>query len=69
MAWITTAEAAQIIGITTIRVRQLVANGTLKAERFGRDWKVSEASARGYQRQKPGPKPKKPRKPASETPS
>jgi excisionase family DNA binding protein len=33
--YITTTEAAERLGISSARVRQLVANGTLPAQKFG----------------------------------
>jgi excisionase family DNA binding protein len=33
----TTSEAADVLGVTVGRVRQLVIDGTLQAEKFGRD--------------------------------
>ena len=39
----TTAEAAERLGITTGRVRQLVLAGKLPAEKFGRDLMIREA--------------------------
>lgn len=37
----TTAEAATALGVTVGRVRQLVLDGTLKAEKFGRDLSIT----------------------------
>jgi len=33
--WLTTAQAAKILGVTAARVRQLIREGTVKAHRFG----------------------------------
>ena len=37
MGFITTKQAAQILGITPVRVRQLIQQKTLKSEKQGRD--------------------------------
>ena len=38
----TTCEAAQVLGISEVRVRQLAASGALKAMRHGRAWVFEE---------------------------
>lgn len=38
MKHITTAQAAQELGLTEGRIRQLARSGVLKGERAGRDW-------------------------------
>jgi excisionase family DNA binding protein len=57
--YITTSEAAEIIGCVDSRVRQLLRAGTLDGKRLGRDWLVSRNSAEGYseKERKPGRKP------------
>ena len=40
---ITTAEAAKRLGISAIRVRQLIASGRLPAVKLGRDWLIQVA--------------------------
>ncbi len=53
--YLTTSDAAQRLGITTMRIRQLIA-----AERFpgaihpGRDWLLPAREVFAYQRRKPG---------------
>ena len=37
MSLVTTKEAAQILGVTPVRVRQLIKDGRLVAEKRGRD--------------------------------
>ena len=37
MSLATTKEAAQILGVTTVRMRQLIKDGRLVAEKRGRD--------------------------------
>jgi len=43
---ITTNEAAQILGVSVGRVRQLVTSGQLQGEKSGRDYMVSHDSVR-----------------------
>ena len=38
---LTSAEAARELGITQSRIRQLIAAGTLRAEKHGRDWLIA----------------------------
>lgn len=59
--YVTTAEAARIIGCVDRRVRQLLKSKVLEGELVGRDWLVKKASAEKYRdaERKPGPKPKK----------
>jgi excisionase family DNA binding protein len=58
----TTSEAAAKLGVTVGRVRQLVLDGTLQAEKFGRDLVITaEALELARQRKTtrgPEPKPK-----------
>lgn len=58
--YITTREAARIIGCVERQVRQLLQKKVLEGERAGRDWIVLKTSAETYaaNRPKPGPKPK-----------
>lgn len=58
--YITTSEAAEIIGCVDSRVRQLLRKAVLAGRRMGRDWMVDKASAERYAaaERKPGPKPK-----------
>lgn len=46
---LTTTEAAALLGVTRRRVQELIRLGTLKAEKFGRDWQVDQASVEAYQ--------------------
>jgi excisionase family DNA binding protein len=46
--WITTAEAARLSGYTLQRVRQLIAAGEVKGQRFGQVWQVSRRSLLAY---------------------
>lgn len=42
-ATLTTKEAAERLGVTPARVRQLVLAGSLPAEKFGRDLMIKES--------------------------
>jgi len=57
--WITTDEAAEIIGVSSHQVRHLLRSDTLRGKRFGRSWMVERRSAEAYAalERKPGPKP------------
>jgi len=44
MNYVTSGEAANILGITTGRVRQLLLNGTLKGKHFGHVWMLDRRS-------------------------
>ncbi|MBK8935099.1 MAG: helix-turn-helix domain-containing protein [Chloroflexi bacterium] len=57
--WITTDEAADIVGVTAHQIRHLLRNNVLKGQRFGRSWMVTRRSAEEYavKERKPGPKP------------
>lgn len=56
--YITTSEAAEIIGCVDSRVRQLLREGAIAGERVGRDWLVDKRSAERYRdsERKRGPK-------------
>jgi excisionase family DNA binding protein len=51
---LTTKEAAQILGVSDARVRQLVLSGKLPAEKFGRDLMIDEADLEAVKERKPG---------------
>lgn len=44
--YITTTEAAALIGVSPQWVRQLAADGLLKGQRFGRDWLIDARDAK-----------------------
>ncbi|HMQ04882.1 MAG TPA: helix-turn-helix domain-containing protein [Pyrinomonadaceae bacterium] len=59
MKLLSTREAAQELGISPIRVRQLIQEGKLKASRVGRDYVIEEKDLAAVQTYgKPG-RPKK----------
>lgn len=54
----TTVEAGKRLGVGTQRVRDLIENGRLKAQKYGRDWMIEESEVASFKRGKPG-RPKK----------
>ena len=61
-AYLTTEEAAKRLGVTVGRVRQMIIDGTLETQRFGRAHMISEAALKLAEKRKtkrgPEPKPK-----------
>ena len=59
--WITTREAANLIGVTANQVRHLARTGTIKAQKFGHVWMINRDSAKEYAASdhRPGPKTEK----------
>lgn len=57
----TTAEAASELGVTAGRIRQMVIDGELTAEKMGRDLLIAAADIKKAKERKttPGPKRKK----------
>ncbi|MDQ1611788.1 MAG: Helix-turn-helix domain [Pyrinomonadaceae bacterium] len=55
---LTTQQAAEILGISTIRVRQLIGAGRLPAEKFGRDYMIKEEDLELVADRTPGRPPK-----------
>jgi len=49
MAKLTTKEVAGRLGITPTRVQQLILDGKLSAEKFGRDWMIEEEALANVQ--------------------
>ena len=48
MSLVTTKEAAQILGVTPVRVRQLMRDGRLVAEKRGRDHLLEDREVRRF---------------------
>ena len=46
--WITTAEAAQLSGYSTVHIRRLIRASEVDAKRWGRDWQVNSESLLNY---------------------
>lgn len=58
MKTLTTKEAAHYLGVTPARVRQLVMQSELPAEKFGRDLSIKESDLKRLERRRVG-RPKK----------
>ena len=58
MSLVTTKEAAQILGVTAVRVRHLIADGRLVAEKRGRDHLLEDREVQRFKRhgRRSGPK-------------
>jgi excisionase family DNA binding protein len=56
----TTSEAAEELGVSPARVRQMVRDGILTAEKFGRDLSITRKAIEAAKQRKtmPGPAPK-----------
>lgn len=54
--WLTVAEAAQLLGVTDSRVRQLLISGELPGEKFGSTWAIKKADVTRFSKieRKPG---------------
>ena len=46
--WITTVKAAELSGYHPKHIRRLAATGAVVAQKFGRDWMVSQVSLLSY---------------------
>jgi excisionase family DNA binding protein len=51
---LTTKEAAEHLGVTVARVRQMILAGRLPAQKFGRDLVISESDLKLVKDRKPG---------------
>ena len=49
MKLLSTKEAAEILGVTPIRIRQLIHEGKLEAHLIGRDYAIEESALNGVQ--------------------
>ena len=59
MALITSAQAAEKLGISVRRVQELIKNGRLPSQQFGRTYVVNEDDLKLVEDRKPGRPPKK----------
>ena len=62
MPLISVTEAAEKLGVTRGRIRQLISDGRLKATKVGHYWAIDTQDLAALQRRKPG----RPRKDQSE---
>lgn len=58
MNFLTTAEAADLLGVSRKMVQSLIKRGRLPAEKFGPAWMIKREDVGKHKRGKPGPKPK-----------
>lgn len=58
--WITTREAAEMLGVTLHQVRHLAYKGVIEAKKIAHAWIVKRASVEAYAAsdRRPGPKPR-----------
>lgn len=61
--WLNTAQAADVLGVTSIRVRQLIAEGRLKPTRVGSVYLLLRADVEAFAK-----KPRAPGRPAKPAP-
>ena len=54
MSLMTTKEAAERLGVSTLRVQQLIWAGRLPAQKLGRDYVIEEADLKLVADRKPG---------------
>ena len=54
MKFYTTLQAAEVLGVTASRIRQLVLAGDLRGEKFGRDLMIDAAALKRYKKPRRG---------------
>ena len=54
MKLLSTQEVATMLGISSIRVRQLISQGRLKAQKIGKVFVIEEAAVSAVRERKPG---------------
>lgn len=54
MSLISASEAARQLGVTSVRVQQRIKDGSLPAQKVGRDWVIDEADLRMVSHRRPG---------------
>ena len=59
MTLLTTKDAAERLGVTTVRVCAMITAGRLPAERFGRAYMIKESDLKLVEGRKPGRPPQK----------
>ena len=60
---LTLQQAAERLGISSVRVHQLVTAGRIKAKQFGRQWAIEEVDLEAFARtDRPAGRPAAPRK-------
>lgn len=67
--YITTAEAAADLGLSPMRIRQLIHDGTLRATKFGHVYMITRRDLAGVVRRPPGRPPRRLSLPTSEIPA
>lgn len=65
MKLISTKEAAEKLGVSTLRVQQLIWDGRLPAQKVGRDYVIDESNLKLVKDRKPGRPRKDDKKPTS----
>ncbi len=50
--YLTSAQAAKLLGFTSDYVRRLITSGKIKAEKVGRNWLLSPVAIKGIKRQR-----------------
>jgi excisionase family DNA binding protein len=48
--WLTVKQAAERMGVTVSRVRQLARKGEITGRHWGRDWQIDAASIVGFEK-------------------
>lgn len=59
MKLLTTTDAAARLGLTVQRVHQLIKDGSLRAEKLGRDYVIDEADLKSVTHRRPAGRPPK----------
>jgi excisionase family DNA binding protein len=60
MKLLNTTQAANVLGVSPIRVRQLIQEGKLAAQKFGRDYAIEESALSSVQTYGKAGRPPKP---------
>jgi excisionase family DNA binding protein len=59
MSLLSTKQAAEKLGVSAIRIRQLIQDGTIKATRIGRDYVIDEKDLKAVKTYGKAGRPKK----------